>query len=75
MYTEDVDDPMEDTVFVSFFTLDFKVSIYTQVQSYIFEDFVADIGGYLGLLLGASLWSVYGMATSACQRLAGKIDF
>ena len=32
---------------------------YQQYFIYLFEDFVADIGGFLGLLLGHSLLSLY----------------
>ena len=51
------------TMFVGFYTNDPKVPVYRQVFNYRGADFVADIGGYLGLLLGASCWSLFKLIT------------
>ncbi len=37
--------------------------------SYEFTNFVADFGGYLGLLLGASLLSIYDGLIEICRRI------
>ena len=50
---------MNGTAFVGFYTLSYKIPVYTQVFDYTGSDFVADAGGYLGLLLGTSALSVY----------------
>ena len=36
-----------------------KTTVYKHMMAYGFSNFVADFGGYLGLLLGASLLSIY----------------
>ena len=38
---------------------DTVVQVTREVMAYTFANFVADFGGYLGLLLGASLMSIY----------------
>ena len=62
------DDIIEDTVFVGFYTLNLKIPVHEQKYGYILDDFIADVGGYLGLLLGASMWSLYEIFIEACRR-------
>ena len=91
----DEEDVMNDTISIGFYTLDFKIPVYAQVQlkkdslriwsfrvasvvslmkiyKYEWSDFVADVGGNLGLLLGASAWSVYGYAERVFLMYAKK---
>ena len=50
---------MNGTAFVAFYSLSYKIPVYTQVFDYTGSDFIADAGGYLGLLLGTSALSIY----------------
>ena len=43
-----------------------------KIYKYEWSDFVADVGGNLGLLLGASAWSVYGYAERVFLMYAKK---
>ena len=35
-----------------------------QYEVYNFDDFIADVGGYLGLLLGQSIYGIYEIMTN-----------
>ena len=42
-----------------FFSQHLQIVVTEEVLAYTIEDLVADFGGYLGLLLGASILSMY----------------
>ncbi len=44
----------------------------TEVLSYDFYDFVGNVGGFLGLCLGASILSIYDEAGAAIARFKSK---
>jgi hypothetical protein len=46
-------------LYVYYFFLIFKVEVREELKLYGFSNFVADVGGSLGLLLGASLLSIF----------------
>ena len=46
----------------------FQVIVQEEYQIYPFESFVADVGGYLGLLLGASILSLVESSTNIITR-------
>lgn len=48
------------------------VTTQTEVALYGFWDLVADIGGYLGLLLGASFLTIYELAEELFYKVASR---
>ena len=46
-----------------FFSQHLQIVVTEEVLAYTIEDLVADFGGYLGLLLGASILSMYDFIT------------
>ncbi len=50
-----------------------KHELKEQYVLYDFNAFIADIGGYLGLLLGHSLLSIYHSAYSWCQTKKDRV--
>ena len=60
---------IEGTAFIGFYTLSYKIPVHTQVFDYTGSDFVADAGGYLGLLLGTSALSLYRLACTVFDGL------
>ena len=50
----------------------FQVIVQEEYQIYQFESFVADVGGYLGLLLGASILSLVESSTNIIARFLFK---
>ena len=51
------------TFYFSFFSQHLQIVVTEEVLAYTIEDLVADFGGYLGLLLGASILSMYDFIT------------
>ena len=52
-----------------FFTIaDQTVRTEREILTYNFSTFVADVGGYLGLLLGLSLFDVYALAVNGIGK-------
>ena len=47
-----------------------EVEIIQQVRLYSIANFIADFGGYLGLLLGASVLSMFDVILNFCQILS-----
>ena len=47
----------------------FQVTVIKHVEMYKFMNFVADFGGYLGLLLGASILSIFDDVIGLCRKL------
>ncbi len=48
--------------------------VSTEVYMYDVDDFVADVGGYLGLLIGASVISVVDYVIDVARAVASKIN-
>ena len=48
----------QDTVSVTVFPMEGSVTVVEEKWLYDKDDFIADVGGYLGLLLGASVISI-----------------
>ena len=46
-----------------------EMEIIQQVRLYSLTNFIADFGGYLGLLLGASVLSMFDVILNFCQSL------
>ena len=36
-----------------------KITVHKEVIAYTFGDFLSDVGGLMGMFLGASFWSIY----------------
>ena len=68
--TADTSLEMAGTAFVGFYSLSYKIPVYTQVFDYTGSDFVADAGGYLGLLLGTSFLSLYNEIGAFISRIS-----
>ena len=49
------------------------VTTIKQSLAYTWNNFIADFGGYLGLLLGASLLSIYDSGTAIIEKYIRKI--
>ena len=45
----------------------FQVKVIEDYPVYTIENFIGEVGGYLGLLLGASLPSIYDQILSSCK--------
>ena len=54
------------------FNLHFQVIVQEEYLIYPFESFVADVGGYLGLLLGASILSLVESSTNIIARFVSR---
>ena len=50
----------------------FQVHVLEQYQLYGFASFIADVGGFLGLLLGASLLSLFEACFESCKTYFSK---
>ena len=50
------------------------VKIYSYFQIYTGDNLVADIGGYLGLFLGLSVYSLFELIESVLNKLDKKED-
>jgi hypothetical protein len=47
------------------------LKLLKKLISYKIENFIADFGGYLGLLLGASLLDIYDLSLENIKRILG----
>ena len=54
---------------VKLFFLLCQVEVIEETLAYKFQDLFADFGGYLGLLLGASIMSLYDIIMEVISRL------
>ena len=62
------------TVLQYFFQKNRPIKVLRQSLSYGFSNFVADFGGYLGLLLGASMVSIYDTVISFFKKLLNSLS-
>ncbi len=75
--TEVVGVGVHDNVAVLYFTLQksMRARVYKHFLNYQFSNFVADFGGYLGLMLGASLITIYDSAVDFLGKLIDNICY
>ena len=57
---------------INLFFRETSLEVYQQEFLYGANNFIADVGGYLGLLLGVSIFSFYQVLVSTFEKLLGK---
>lgn len=60
---------------MTFSILDNVVDVRKQYVIYDFNSFIADVGGFMGLLLGFSLLSIYDEIEGLLKKLKKKLGY
>ena len=66
-------DKTNNTLALTFYIQDSSYTEEEQYRIYDFNSFIADVGGYMGLLLGSSFLSLYDEVESSLRTLHRKL--
>ena len=67
-----ISDSDNDTVYLEVFFPNTNFKMREQYYTYDWTDLFSDFGGYMGLLLGASMLTFYDLARGIYKRVFGK---